>query len=182
MGTSGTPPPAKSHRRSRQGTMTEGNAAPSPPPPAEEVRRQRAVTGRFAITYAPAPLEGPRWRVEGSSGQTYMVRVPAFPRREGASCNCRDFLNRRVGTCKHLEATLAYAAVHPPAPTPAAAAGNDLPDLEATLAAHETLVEASRESLASGDFSRVLQKLRREGRRIFQRPGSARRLPAGPPS
>lgn len=89
---------------------TEESHAPSP----EETRRVRAASEKFRVDFAPTPLGVPAWTVSSSSGQTYRVLVPAFPDREGGQCNCRDFLTRGLGTCKHLEATLAQAAAAPP--------------------------------------------------------------------
>ncbi len=81
-----------------------------------ELRRKRAASAHFHIE--PAPGELPTYRVESSSGGTYRVLLPEFPSREGAQCSCPDFLSRGLGTCKHLEAVLAYAALNPPRAAP----------------------------------------------------------------
>ncbi|MDE1821302.1 MAG: hypothetical protein KGJ23_14395 [Euryarchaeota archaeon] len=79
-----------------------------------EARKARAAHERFDVLFTPTPLGLPCWTIESGSGQTYKVVVPAFPEREGAQCSCPDFLTRGLGTCKHLEATLAQAAASPP--------------------------------------------------------------------
>ncbi len=66
------------------------------------------------MTYTPTLLGVPTWTIGSGSGQHYRVLVPAFPDRDGAQCSCPDFLTRGLGTCKHLEATLAQAAISPP--------------------------------------------------------------------
>jgi hypothetical protein len=81
--------------------------------PAER-RRARAEREHLKAVYEPTPFGVPAWRVEGAHGQSYRILVPAFPDREGAQCSCPDFLTRGLGTCKHLEATLAQAAASPP--------------------------------------------------------------------
>ncbi len=76
------------------------------------------------MTYDPTPLGVPSWIVSGPRGTRYRVLLPDAPAREGAQCSCPDFLTRGLGTCKHVEATLAHLARHPldpasrEAPTP----------------------------------------------------------------
>jgi hypothetical protein len=87
-----------------------------------ELRKERGAKGHFMISYlSDAP---PSWKVESSSGQTYHVLLPSFPSREGAQCSCPDFLRRGLGTCKHMEAVLAYAAINPP-PAPKASSSSE---------------------------------------------------------
>lgn len=89
----------------------EGEGHPLTP---EESRRARAAREHILAVFDPTSGGVPAWRVEGASGQHYRVLVPGFPDRDGAQCSCPDFLTRGLGTCKHLEATLAQAAAAPP--------------------------------------------------------------------
>ena len=127
---------------------------------AVQTRRERAASAHFTITFATA--DPPTWRIEGSSGQSYRVMLPAHPAREGAQCSCPDFRTRGLGTCKHVEAVLAFAAIHPPerstkVPEPSV----PWADLRARHAA------ALREELASGaTYEHLLRRLRKEGRAL----------------
>ncbi len=112
--------PAGAGRRKRGGThrvlkLMPGGAEEGHPLSPAEARKARAAQEKFRVNYAPTPLGVPAWTIESGSGQTYRVLVPAFPDRQGAQCSCLDFLTRGLGTCKHLEATLAQAASAPPA-------------------------------------------------------------------
>jgi|GEM_PF-6739579 hypothetical protein len=131
-------------------------------------RRERARRTRFDIAYAPTSTGIPAWNVTGESGATYHVILPAWPRRDGARCGCWDFLSRGLGTCKHLEATLAYVAGHPPPTHPPAPGppGNPRESLWET-------VERDRARwpipvvLSEGEFGAALL-LRRSGRVLWE--------------
>lgn len=100
-----------SHRTAK---LIPGGTEEGHPLTPAELRKARASSEKFEVTYAPSPLGVPTWTIGSGSGQHYRVLVPAFPDREGAQCSCLDFLTRGLGTCKHLEATLAQAAISPP--------------------------------------------------------------------
>ena len=87
---------------------------PGLPPvdPARE-RRERADRERPTVVYEPTPLGVPAFWVSGASGSRWRVLLPESPSREGAQCSCPDFQTRRLGTCKHVEASLAWLATHP---------------------------------------------------------------------
>lgn len=104
-------PKVRPHRVAK--LMPGGREEGHPLTPAE-TRRARAAQEKFRVSFAPTALGVPAWSIESGSGQTYRVMVPAFPDRQGAQCSCPDFLTRGLGTCKHLEATLAQAASAPP--------------------------------------------------------------------
>lgn len=89
----------------------EGDGHPLSP---QEARRARGVREHFELHFEPNAVGVPTWTVASASGQSYRVLLPAFPQREGAQCSCPDFATRGLGTCKHLEATLARAAGSPP--------------------------------------------------------------------
>lgn len=134
-----------------------------------EARKARAVREHIRAVYDPTPLGVPAWRIEGSKGQTYRVLVPAFPQRDGAQCTCPDFLTRGIGTCKHLEATLAQAAASPPPPltksAPPTSPGVSWVEIED--AQQEVLSRLlSPEPMRNGE---LLLALRRVGRRLTQR-------------
>lgn len=102
---------AREHRTVK---LMEGGAEEGHPLSPSEARKARAVREHLRAVYEPTSLGVPAWRIEGTHGQSYRVLVPAFPQRDGAQCTCPDFLTRGLGTCKHLEATLAQAAASPP--------------------------------------------------------------------
>jgi hypothetical protein len=72
------------------------------------------------VVYEPTSLGVPAWIVSGPRGTRYRVLLPEAPAREGAQCSCPDFLTRGLGTCKHVEATLAHLALNPLRPAPPA--------------------------------------------------------------
>lgn len=49
-------------------------------------------------------------------GTAYRVLLPEFPRVDSAMCTCTDFARRGLGTCKHIEAGIAWIRDHPDAP------------------------------------------------------------------
>lgn len=98
----------------RVGKLMPGGTDVGAPLSPTEARKARAQREHFEVAFEPTPLGLPTWSVRSSSAHQYRVVVPAFPDRQGAQCNCPDFLTRGLGTCKHLEATLAQAAASPP--------------------------------------------------------------------
>ena len=88
---------------------------PNPAADASQQRRERAAREHLSLSYEPTPLGVPAWIVSGPRGNRYRVLLPEAPSREGAQCSCPDFLTRGLGTCKHVEATLAHLARNPPA-------------------------------------------------------------------
>ena len=105
-----SPPPDRSLRRLP--------GLPAPPLDASQQRRERAAREHPTVAYEPTPLGVPAWTVLGPRGNRYRVLLPEAPSREGAQCSCPDFLTRGLGTCKHVEATLAYLARNPLGPRP----------------------------------------------------------------
>ena len=137
-----------------------------------EARRARAAHERFEVTYTPSSLGVPTWTIRGGSGQSYHVIVPAFPDRQGAQCSCPDFLTRGLGTCKHLEATLAKAASDPPpglgeGPCPTA----DAPTWEEIEHAQEEALK-SLDGPSPVDPATLVVELRRVGRSLISRRSS----------
>jgi superfamily II DNA or RNA helicase len=71
-------------------------------------RRERARTESFVIHNAdPAHPIFSNFRVKSGSGLTYSVEVRDLRQRHFA-CECVDFRINGLGTCKHIEAVLAY--------------------------------------------------------------------------
>lgn len=71
-----------------------------------DLRRQRALAGRFRITnlgknrvYSDFAVENP------DSGGRYVVSIRGFELGDNA-CTCPDFKANTLGTCKHIEAVL----------------------------------------------------------------------------
>lgn len=109
----GSPRAAPRPRQHRTLKLMEGGAEGAALSPTE-ARKARAAREHLKAVFDPTPAGVPAWTIEGTHGQSYRVLVPAFPLREGAQCTCPDFTTRGLGTCKHLEATLAQAAASPP--------------------------------------------------------------------
>ena len=134
----------------------------------EELRRARAPRDRFEVAFEPTPLGVPCWTVRGSSGQVYRVVVPGFPDRQGAQCTCRDFTTRGLGTCKHLEATLARAAASPPEALRASLPSTPPPVAWAELEAMQARALERAPGPGGPDGPRLLLALRRVGRRLAE--------------
>ncbi len=49
-------------------------------------------------------------------GTAYRVLLPEFPGAGSALCTCTDFARRGLGTCKHIEAGVAWLGEHPASP------------------------------------------------------------------
>jgi DEAD/DEAH box helicase domain-containing protein len=70
-----------------------------------EKRRQRARTESFSISVAAGMnQEARKFLVRGTSGRDYKVVIDFQSSLK--SCECHDFLNAALGTCKHIEAVL----------------------------------------------------------------------------
>ncbi len=132
-----------------------------------EARRKRATSTHFHIE--PAPGEVPAYTVDSASGGSYRVLLPAFPSRDGAQCSCPDFLSRGLGTCKHLEAALAYAALNPPPPRPAAPVA-PFPWMELERATGALLQEADAKGWSATE---TVRQMRRLGAGFLETPASA---------
>lgn len=144
----------------------EGGAEPGPALSPTEARKARAVREHLKAVYDPSPLGVPAWKVEGAHGQTYRVLVPTFPDRDGAQCTCPDFLTRGLGTCKHLEATLAQAAASPPpALDPARRAPPPGPTWEEVEGAQQEVVERLLGPVALGN-AELARALRKVGKKL----------------
>lgn len=80
---------------------------------AREARRARAHSELFDVSEVPAypylllrvgnPIRGTR----------YQVHLPTGPEGPEAVCECPDFGQRGLGTCKHLEAARLWLSDHP---------------------------------------------------------------------
>ena len=105
-------PPVPSSRR----PLGRLPGLPAPDPEASQQRRERAAREHLQVIYEPTPLGVPSWIVSGPRGNRYRVLLPDAPSRDGAQCSCPDFLTRGLGTCKHVEATLAHVARTPEGP------------------------------------------------------------------
>jgi hypothetical protein len=125
---------------------------------AVEIRRKRARGSHFRIE--PEATEVPTWAVESESGGKYRVMLPSFPSREGAQCSCPDFLTRGLGTCKHLEAVLAYAALNPP-PRPPPPRAERFPWEDLERSGDRLAEEVDQKGLRSEALAR---RLRKQGR------------------
>lgn len=140
----------------------EGDGHPLSP---SESRKARAAREHITIVFDPTPSGVPAWRVEGASGQHYRVLVPGFPDRDGAQCSCPDFLTRGLGTCKHLEATLAQAAAAPPESLRTAPPNKGPGWAEIDRDMERLLAGLSSERPT--EPSRLLLEMRRVGRRLI---------------
>lgn len=134
-----------------------------------ELRRDRAARESFTFDFTPTEAGLPVWTVTSASGQSYRVVVPAFPDRDGVQCSCPDFMTRGLGTCKHTEAALAHAALHPPPiqvdPTPPTGqAGVGWDTLER---AHDDALTSARRPDGSLDGESALMALRKAGRLLL---------------
>jgi hypothetical protein len=131
-------------------------------------RRERALEERLDVR--PRPLAAyPVLEVRNPARQTrYLVRVPAFPAREGALCTCTDFAMRGLGTCKHLEAAWLWLDSHPAEPLPTAPP----PSRERTSAVWREIDRAAEEALAAREPASV--RLRRPGAPLLRGIGPAR--------
>lgn len=131
-----------------------------------EARRERAVSGHFRISFrSTSPLS---WNVESDSGHTYHVTVPGFPSREGTQCSCPDFLTRGLGTCKHVEAMLAFAALNPP-PSLAPPESPHPSWVELERAHGEAMEQALHEGASREELVRAMRKV---GRALTEPSGS----------
>lgn len=144
----------------------EGAPVKGRPPSPAELRRARAARETFTIEYAPPATGLPVWHVTSARGQTYSVIIPAFPDREGVQCSCPDFMTRGLGTCKHSEAALAYAALHPPPKTsvPRPSSGPAVLAWETIEGAHDRALASARRPDGSLDGAAALNALRKAGR------------------
>lgn len=106
------------------------------------------------------PGDVPEWSIESTSGGRYRVLLPSFPARDGAQCNCPDFTRRGLGSCKHVEAALAYASLNPPKTE--SAAPDFSVDWERLGAEASALAERVVEkNLKAEDAAREMRKLGR---------------------
>jgi hypothetical protein len=120
-----------------------------------DLRKERAIGGKFSISYlSDTP---PSWKVESGSGHTYHVLLPDAPSREGAQCSCPDFLTRNLGTCKHVEAVLAFVALNPPPRAKAAVpSGISWAEIEKTYG--DEVQHILNEHLSPEEMARELRK------------------------
>ena len=77
-----------------------------------EERRSRARVELLEVR----PREGSDYPILTVSnpmhGTRYRVHLPAYPELEPGACECTDFAQRGVGTCKHLEAARSWVVEH----------------------------------------------------------------------
>lgn len=75
-----------------------------------EKRRTRAREEAFTIAPIPSKVVEKFW-VKGASGRGYKVLIDRDMKLK--TCECHDFLNAGLGTCKHIEAVLIQARSSP---------------------------------------------------------------------
>lgn len=81
-------------------------------------RMARAVTERLRVRPVPGQ---PFWvlAVRNPVHHTqYHVFLPDYPSGEAQFCSCVDFARKGIGTCKHVEAAIAWLETHPELPPP----------------------------------------------------------------
>ena len=72
-----------------------------------ERRRQRALDEGFKIRGAAKDKVFSAYQVLSPSGRTYQVSIRSLKRRING-CTCPDYQTNLLGTCKHIEAVLAF--------------------------------------------------------------------------
>ncbi|MEM0128759.1 MAG: SWIM zinc finger family protein [Thermoplasmata archaeon] len=99
------------------GGRSRGASRRPPPGPEERVdRRTRALEEPLEIRRLAGAY--PRFEVRNPIRRTrYVVRLPRFPDRMAATCECPDFARRGLGTCKHIEAAVRELLAAPGAET-----------------------------------------------------------------
>jgi hypothetical protein len=121
----------------------------------QDLRKDRAAGGSFHISFLSSTP--PCWKVESSSGHTYHVILPDAPSREGAQCSCPDFLTRNLGTCKHLEAVLAFVALNPlPRAKDEAPTGMSWDEVEKRYG--EEVQQVLKQNLSTEEIARELRR------------------------
>src|SRR5690242_17387539 len=78
-----------------------------------EQRRERAQRELFTITPERADQVFGYYTIVGQSGISYTVEI-RDPDRLVNRCACPDYEQNTLGTCKHIEAVLAYIRRHQP--------------------------------------------------------------------
>ncbi|HXW66636.1 MAG TPA: hypothetical protein VEL82_01965 [Thermoplasmata archaeon] len=130
-----------------------------------DARRARALEEPLDVRLRsddPYPLLEVRNPLHRTS---YLVMLPEYPERTSALCTCTDFARRGLGTCKHIEATLAWLAAHPPAPQAAPARRPG-----AGLARRWHRIDERLEALGRRPGS-LRARMRSAGRMLYETPG-----------
>ena len=91
----------------------EGDGEPAEPAELERQRRaERARSGLFEVVPEGSKVYG-GYEVRSPSGRSYRVVLRALDEAH-SGCTCQDFATNLLGTCKHIEATLAFLASERP--------------------------------------------------------------------
>ena len=75
--------------------------------PQIERRRQRGLTEITKVINRGSHAIFSLFEVSSRSGRTYQVRIRSLAELHN-TCNCMDYRTNLIGTCKHIEAVLAY--------------------------------------------------------------------------